>query len=402
MATITYSESSFTPDDLKLLLAALNRSGAPDLYCPFISTVHPHAVVVQEQSVEWARAVGLAADPRRLTKLQEAKIAWLACRAFPTAQRSALQLAADWTTLFCLLDDRTEKIGDPVQLGRYLASLLSVFQGRVRPHPGDAIGQAFEDLGRRMRAEAPRQWTTTFTNRLDELFRAFCAEASNRALGIIPDLESYQKIRQITVGLYVEFEFAELTDGIVVPSRVRSHPAFENLVTMASNIVGWANDIYTYEKEILQGEIHNLVVVAMRAYGYTLDQAIDWAIDRHDEEVRNFEAQLENLPSFDPDTDRELHAYAQMLVSWVRGHLDWAHETGRYVTADGAPPSSQRWTSFVSSRRRSSVLPPPGESSSLPRSSVAPPPAPATFPPLSGPISSIPPQSQDSNAADSG
>jgi len=394
MAIIEYSESNFTLDELKLLLVGLNRVGAPELYCPFISTVHGAAVETQEQSVEWARTVGLASDPRRLAKLREAKIAWLACRAFPTARRIPLQLAADWTTLFCLLDDRTEKIGDPVQLGRYLASLVVVFQGRVRPHAGDVIGEAFEDLGRRIRAEAPRCWVDGFVSRLDELFRAFCAEAANRSLGIIPNLENYKKIREITVGLYVEFEFGELTDGIEVPSYVRAHPTFKSLVTMASNIVGWANDIYTYEKEILQGEIHNIVIVAMRAFGLSLEQAIEWAIDHHDEEVRNFEALLENLPSFDADADRELQAYASMLVSWVRGHLDWAHETGRYVTADGAPPSSQRWTSYVTSRRRSSVLPPPGEPAILPRSSVAPPASPPTFPPLSGPISSIPPQSR--------
>jgi 5-epi-alpha-selinene synthase len=269
----------------------------------------------------------------------------------------ALQLAADWTTLFCLLDDGTEKIDEPLQLERYLDTMLDVFRGTVRPCFDDEMGYAFADLGRRMREETPVEWLAGFTERLFELFKGFEAEAIGRKQQIIPKLEEYLKIREVTVGLYVEFEFGALTNGIVVPSSVRQSSVFKRLVRHACNIVGWANDIYTYKKEILQGEVHNLVVVAMNERGLSLDEAVDWAVDLHDTETRLFERLLGKLPSFGPEIDVQVVAYAGMLTSWVRGHLDWAHETGRYVTADGNPPSSKRWQSFIAAQIQAGNMP---------------------------------------------
>jgi 5-epi-alpha-selinene synthase len=318
--------------------------------------MHPDAAEIDQRAVEWAWAVGLV-DESRETRLRGSRIGWLVSRAFPQAHLYALQLAADWTTLFCLLDDGTEKIDEPLQLERYLDSMLDVFRGTVRPSFDDEMGYAFADLGRRMREETPVEWLDRFTERLVELFKGFETEAVGRKQQIIPRLEEYLKIREVTVGLYVEFEFGALTNGIVVPSSVQQHPTFKRLVRHACNIVGWANDIYTYKKEILQDEVHNLVVVAMNERGLSLDEAVDWAVDRHDTETRLFERLLGKMPSFGPEIDVQVAAYAGMLTSWVRGHLDWAHETGRYVTADGNPPSSKRWQSFMAAQIQAGTMP---------------------------------------------
>lgn len=356
MSIDSRESKDITPVTLRARLGASTRTTTPVLYCPFPPLVHPYAPEVDQRTIEWAWAVGLV-DESREARLRGSRIGWLVSRAFPQGHVYALQLAADWTTLFCLLDDGTEKIDEPLQLERYLDTMLDVFRGTVRPCFDDEMGYAFADLGRRMREETPAEWLAGFTERLVELFQGFEAEAKGRAQQIIPGLEEYLKIREVTVGLYVEFEFGALTSGIVVPSSVQQHPTFRRLVRHACNIVGWANDIYTYKKEILQGEVHNLVVVAMNERGLSLDEAVDWAVDRHDTETRLFERLLGKLPSFGPEIDVQVKAYAGMLTAWVRGHLDWAHETGRYVTADGNPPSSKRWQSFMAAQIQAGTMP---------------------------------------------
>jgi 5-epi-alpha-selinene synthase len=49
----------------------------------------------------------------------------------------------------------------------------------------------------------------------------------------------------------------------------------------------------------------------------------------HDSEVRAFLEAAAGLPSFG-DADGEVQRYVNMLQSWIRGHLDWATDTGRY------------------------------------------------------------------------
>ncbi len=235
--------------------------------------------------------------------------------------------------------------------------MLEVFRGRLVPEVDDEMGQAFRrPRAAHARRDAP-EWLAGFTQRLIELFNGFQAEANGRAQLLIPRLEEYLKIREVTVGLYVEFEFGALTNNIVVPRAVQQNVIFKRLVQHACNIVGWANDIYTYKKEIMAGEVHNLIVVAMRERGLSLDEAVDWAVDLHDTETRLFERLLGKLPSFGPEVDAQVKAYAGMLTAWVRGHLDWAHETGRYVTADGNPPSSKRWQSFMAAQMAAGTMP---------------------------------------------
>ena len=45
-----------------------------------------------------------------LDRLHRSRIAWLAARAYPRGEARLLQIAADWTTLFCLLDDHIERL----------------------------------------------------------------------------------------------------------------------------------------------------------------------------------------------------------------------------------------------------------------------------------------------------
>jgi hypothetical protein len=60
----------------------------------------------------------------------------------------------------------------------------------------------------------------------------------------------------------------------------------------------------------------------------------------HDNEVRSFLAEIAQLPSFGI-ADAGVQRYVAMLRCWIRGHLDWAHETGRYRPFDepAADPS---------------------------------------------------------------
>jgi 5-epi-alpha-selinene synthase len=334
--TTQATETRSTPKTGKVV--AMGKPSGRKLFCPFPSAVHPSVERINERSIQWARQMGLARTDKHVQKLGASKIGWLVSRAFPTGNEQALQLASDWTVVFCLLDDALETMKTSVEVDAYLGLVLNVFKGtQATPAEPDAVLRAMLDLRARMLELASGHWVDRFIEQLGVLFICFGLEAVNRELGISPDVVSYLQMREVTVGLYVEFLFFDLIAGIQLPVEVREHPAMRRLASKASNIVGWANDICTYEKEMQQGELHNLVLVLMKSESLSLAEAVEKAVYIHDSEVSAFKFMQRQVPSFGPQVDAQVKQFIAMLSSWVRGHLDWAHETGRYLpTAEGA------------------------------------------------------------------
>ncbi len=308
------------------------RRPARDLHCPFEPAVHAEAPDIQARSVAWAREVGLCGSEAAARRLGGARIGWLPARAYPEGELALVQIAADWTTLFCLLDDHIERLDGPVSVNTCLQELSTLLRSGGEPGQ-DPMKRACADLHRRLLAVAPAGWMARFGERVDQLFEAFTWEASVRRAGVIPSLGVYLPMREVTVGLHVEFAIGELACGAELGPRGRHHPAVVALARRASNIVGWCNDIYTYEKELGQGEGTNLVAVLAAKEGLSLGRAVTRAIARHDDEVRAFMALSCELPSLGEGEDEALRRYVAMLRCWVRGHLDWGRETGRYDAA---------------------------------------------------------------------
>lgn len=297
------------------------------LFCPFRSQVNPNMEVVQADSVKWVRAQGLLSDAKRCERLAKSKIGHLVGRSFPHASRETLQIAADWTTLFCLLDDRVEVLASPSRVDAFLSTLLADFRSG-RCESDEPMARALLDLRRRMSAIASSEWVARFAEHVHDIFRGFSWEAVNRAQRLLPELATYRAMRQITVGLFPQFHLSVLTDGIDMPSKIWDHAAIQRLMATAANCVGWANDLFTYEKELQAGEMHNLVFMLLDQ-AESLEQAVARAKTMHDDEVRSFLRQVTELPSFGPH-NREVHRFVAVLAAWIRGHFDWAAETGRY------------------------------------------------------------------------
>jgi len=305
------------------------------LYCPFASKVHPDASAAHEASVVWARTMGMLPTEQHVRGAQNAKVGWLAARGFPTATRRGLQLVADWTLLFCMLDDHIERL-DAAHAEAYLARLLGVLHSEPAI-ASDAFDAAMIDIRCRLQAQASAASIARFETAVAGLFDGFATEARDRERGRVPDVTSYLQLREVTVGLHVILTLVEAVEDLILPDHVIDHPVLRRLASRTSNIVGWSNDLFTYEKEIIQGEIHNLVLAIMTERKIPMAEAVAVTVELHDEEVCRFIQDIELLPSFGA-ADPAVRRYVEMLRCWVRGHLDWARETGRYQP--GAAPTA--------------------------------------------------------------
>ena len=290
--------------------------------------------------MRWARRFQLCDSDAAYARLARARIGRLAARGFPHANAAGLSLAADWNTLFLALDDRVEEAGRNIgQLTSYVAQLATAFR---HGHAGSAPeSHALVDLRRRLFALDDASGVLAFADVLDQLLSAFMWEHINRANGLHPSLVAYTKMRTLTAGLYPQFVLARVTDGIRLSTELLAHPTLAHLMSLTATICGIANDLFTFERERAYGELHNRVVLLMHECGMSSYEARCAAVEQHNAYVRAFIAAERPLPDAGEEKF-ELMRFVGVMRSCIRGHLDWAYETGRYQLPGATPYTSSR------------------------------------------------------------
>ena len=73
----------------------------------------------------------------------------------------------------------------------------------------------------------------------------------------------------------------------------------------------------------------------MNQFGYTLDEALKWTADYHEEVEARFLDGMKRVPSFGPDVDPQLQQFIQAIAMWPRTNDCWNFESGRYFGTRG-------------------------------------------------------------------
>lgn len=313
--------------------AAALAAVAGELYCPFPSEKNPWVQAAQRESVDWALEHGLVSAGPSLDKLERASLADLEAGAFPHAPLDVLTLATVWVTLFCAIDDFVETSHSGVlKLSSYLSEVLAAFRGTTHRRL-DALGRGFHDFGQDLRGNMGAPVADAFARELEELFAGYVWEELNRRNATHPDYDAYRIMRVTTIGLRPQFLLSEALGPDTRPSE-KDARVLSDLERIACLVVGYANDIFTYEKELAQGEGHNIVAVLMRSETLPLREALARARALHDEQVCEFlrlQAGLDSSSAHSATGYRVAH-----LRHWIGGHLHWALRNGRYRPAPEA------------------------------------------------------------------
>jgi 5-epi-alpha-selinene synthase len=294
--------------------------------------MNPHAITVEHATIAWATHMGLiqhATDAERFLRLQYGT---LMARAYPNAPLPALQLISDWNTWLFLLDDQCDEAGlgyAPDQLAAVHAALLDILHGGS-PHQQTPHNLALCDLATRLQAYAGSPWLDRFRLQVAEYFKANIWEAKNRARGRAPNLKTYLAMRPYTGAVYTYLALMEFADKFDLPAAVYAHPIVQQLMEMTNNIICWANDLMSLDKELRHGDVHNLVLVLRHTQNHSIPKAIRLVATMHDVEVGRFQALVASLPSFTAAVDADLQHYVMGLQFWIRANMDWSVATARY------------------------------------------------------------------------
>ncbi|MGW3657037.1 terpene synthase family protein [Streptomyces sp. NPDC005151] len=314
----------------------------PDIYCPFPQRTNPHVAHTREHLDKWTRNTGLVHRDSARERFEQADFGAFVGMVYPTANEHNLDLVADWLAWLFLVDDQLDDghLGRSPERVRDVVTLMrSVVEGTgTGPLPDEdlpAAVVALADLWERTTPNAAAHWLRRFAWHLvTYLTTATTWEAGNRANGVVPSEETYIAKRRHTGATHVCTDLIEIVAGIEAPESIHNDPRFIVAVETSGNVVCWANDVYSYEKEQVLGEIHNLVHLVRHHRGYGKQKALEHVCAEIATETERFLAAEAELLMAYPQLSGMLLPYLDGMRSWMRGNLDWSRQTPRYNPAD--------------------------------------------------------------------
>lgn len=111
-------------------------------------------------------------------------------------------------------------------------------------------------------------------------------------------------------------------------------------------------DIFSYNVEQSRGDTHNMIVVVMREQGLNLQEAVDFVGALCKASIDRFEEDRQHVPSWGPETDRDVAIYIEGLQNWIVGSLHWSFETERYFGKCGACVKEERIVELLPASRQ--------------------------------------------------
>lgn len=318
----------------------------PKLSCPFPERISPYANDVHHHTLEWVKHFRLVTNEKAFERLRLSKFGRLAARAYPDAALDRLEIISDWNTWLFVIDDQCDESGLGKHPDRLLAlhgRCIEILSGYSTKPNDTPLIHALHDIYCRLLPLASNSWVLRFAKSAAEYFEATFWEAQNRYHGRWPDTDSYMLMRPFSGGLFTDIELIEIAENINMSCLARAHPRLMKLTALTNNVVCWSNDIISLRKEKAHGDMHNMVLVLQRERNISLQEALDFVKNLIDTQIQQFLILEKELPEFADVCDQDVKKYVSILRSWMRGNLDWAHESGRYKASQDVNQSiSQR------------------------------------------------------------
>jgi len=304
-----------------------------EFHCPIDAAINPHYERARTESLAWVAEHRLLREPAALARFDRIGIAEFVARAYPLARYEDLRVVLDWTLWGFLADDQHDDLVRRPELlrARYLEHAEVLEHGMSDHITG--MHAALADVRDRVLDRSHPGCLRRFAEAARDWFGSMQVETENRVRTTPPSIAAYLRLRELTVGMYTEYALFDVTHQLRTDDGFWIEPDVRRLMTMAANIIGWANDVFSFAKEREAGDPHNLVLLFGAEMGLAERDAVERSILMHDREMIRFlelEQGVRARAWIDPALSEP---FLQLLRAWIRGNLDWALASERYGVA---------------------------------------------------------------------
>ncbi|MFH9421854.1 terpene synthase family protein [Streptomyces sp. NPDC017529] len=314
----------------------------PPLFCPIPAAPHHETAAIERRVVDWMAQFGFCDDDFHHAQVIANRTAEWACRIAPGGTADPLQIGADWSCLGLLLDDVYLDGGlYSRHPERFLPMAVRVIHGADHPETtddetADPYTAAFGEVSHRYRSYASGTVVRRWIDGVAEWFLAASVGLAQRASGTVPSLAEYLVIGPRDRGTKASIAVIEMAEGTSLPNEAAETPRIRALTQIASALVTFANDVYSYHREVKEQSLEsNLVGVLEHELRVPPQEAMARAAALHDRLMCLY-VTLRDRTAY--RAAPETRCYLGQLDHFIRGNLDYSAVTPRYRTDPSAVP----------------------------------------------------------------
>ncbi|WP_043432513.1 family 2 encapsulin nanocompartment cargo protein terpene cyclase [Cystobacter fuscus] len=330
----------------------------PAFYVPWPARLNPNLEGARTHSKAWARAMGILDPPKEEAKPEiwtEAKFdahdyALLCAYTHPEAPGPELDLVTDWYVWVFFFDDHflevykrpQDQVGAKKYLDR-LPSFMPVDLSATPPEPTNAVERGLLDLWNRTVPTKSPEWRKRFFESTKALLEESTWELSNISEHRVANPIEYIEMRRKVGGAPWSADLVEHAVFVEVPARIADTRPMRVLKDTFADGVHLRNDLFSYEREILEeGELSNCVLVMERFLDVDTQRAANLTNDILTSRLQQFEnTAVTELPSLfeeyglTPDERASVLVYIRGLQDWQSGGHEWHMRSSRYMNRGG-------------------------------------------------------------------
>ncbi|KAI0820288.1 terpenoid synthase [Trametes gibbosa] len=307
---------------------------------PWPRRINPwHAEVIAE-SKAWLHSFSIF-TPARQAAFDACKVALLGALVYPDVSKEELRSACDLMHLFFVIDDQTDEM-DVAQTQELADTVLEAMKNpeHARPDGETLIGEIARQFWIRASARATAQGKARFMDTWVQYLSATVEQSRDREEGRVRTAMDYLALRRSTIGVVPTLALAMINSDL--PLGVYDLPTFCDLQRCITDLVLLENDMLSFSKEYLAGDVtHNIVSLAMREQQIDVQSAIFWLGAEHSLRVDEVLVLWPKISSLVFGSDA-VSVYLDHMVNWPRANECWSFESERYFGTDGPDIKRQR------------------------------------------------------------
>jgi germacradienol/geosmin synthase len=333
----------------------------PDFYLGWPARLNPNLASARAHTRAWARQVGILDTPREDRTPQiwtEADLdahdyGLLCAYTHPDCPATELDLITDWYVWVFYFDDHFldvyKRPRDPAGGRAYLERLplfMPIDLEQTPPEPSNPVERGLLDLWWRTVPTKTVEWRRRFFASTKALLDESDWELRNIDADRVANPIEYIEMRRKVGGAPWSAHLVEHANFVEVPDRVWDSRPMRVLKETFADAVHLRNDIFSYEREILdEGELSNCILVLERFFGIGPQAAAEMTNEILTSRLYQFEnTALTEVPiligenALDPLEIQSITLYVKGLQDWQAGGHEWHMQSSRYMNKRASDP----------------------------------------------------------------
>jgi hypothetical protein len=217
---------------------------------------------------------------------------------------------------------------------RFMAyrNCIEILRTGQMPDDNHLLYPVFLELHRRFHALSDEAWLNRFADSMMAHLEASMHTREAIVIGENTDVAQYMHVREFDSGMRPTIHMVEFVKGIYLPDEIMNHPYLQTMNLRVARIGSLTNDIFSYEKEVLQLDSdYNLIRVFMESEYLAFDEAVHESIMLLNGIIDDFMRDAENIPEWEDESiQAKVGEYVRGLRDVIIATWHWQYSTNRY------------------------------------------------------------------------